>query len=136
MHDAEVKHLEMLCKYYRYERISIHRYGEVCKPGYSFSGTSAGAAGHFTQVVWKGTVSLGIGMATAKSKSGLLCTYIVGRYRPPGNFIGDYKENVPKGEFSKDTCVKLDEMVKNITKGISHHLCSLFSSDSFDLDLF
>ena len=56
-------------------------------------------------------------MATVKSKSGLFCTYIVARYRPPGNFIGDYKGNVPKGEFSKDTCTKLDEMVKNVTKG-------------------
>ena len=98
----------------------FYRYGEVCKPGYSFSGTSAGAAGHFTQVVWKGTVSLGIGMATGKSETGLFCSYVVARYRPPGDFIGEYKENVPKGEFNKEICAKLDEMVKNITKGISY----------------
>ena len=98
------------------------RYGEVCKPGYSFSGTSAGAAGHFTQVVWKGSSQLGIGVATGKSKTGLFCTYIVARYRPPGNFIGEYKENVPKGKFNKDVCSKLDQMAKNVSKGISIYM--------------
>ena len=73
-----------------------------------------------------------MGKATAKSKSGLLCTYIVARYRPPGNFIGDYKENVPKGQFTKGTCSKLDEMLKNITTGIYRQFCSRFRIDSFD----
>ena len=59
-------------------------------------------------------------MATGKSETGLFCSYVVARYRPPGDFIGEYKENVPKGEFNKDICAKLDEMVKNITKGISY----------------
>ncbi len=51
-------------------------------------------------------------MATGKSKSGLFCTYVVARYRPPGNFIGAYKENVPVGDFKKEICAKLDDMVK------------------------
>jgi len=48
-------------------------------------------AGHFTQVVWKGTQELGLGMAT---KSGR--TVIVATYNPPGNYIGEYTKNVMK----------------------------------------
>lgn len=36
--------------------------------------------GHFTQVVWKGSTELGVGMATNGNK-----VYVVGQYRPPGN---------------------------------------------------
>ena len=89
------------------------RYSEVCRPGYSFGGSSTGATGHFTQVVWKESTELGIGKATTK-KNGMLCTYVVGRYRPAGNFIGNYKPNVPKGEFNKGLCSKLDNMIKRL----------------------
>ena len=45
--------------------------------------------GHFTQLVWKESAKLGIGKATGtkKNKDGTLmhCTYVVGRYLPPGN---------------------------------------------------
>ena len=48
--------------------------------------------GHFTQVVWKKTESLGI--AKAKSpKSGKII--VVANYEPAGNWIGQYKDNVP-----------------------------------------
>ena len=48
--------------------------------------------GHFTQVVWKKTQSLGI--AKAKSpKSGKII--VVANYEPAGNWIGQYKDNVP-----------------------------------------
>lgn len=36
--------------------------------------------GHFTQVVWKGSTELGVGMATNGNK-----VYVVGQYRPAGN---------------------------------------------------
>ncbi|KAK2040934.1 PR-1-like protein [Colletotrichum somersetense] len=39
--------------------------------------------GHYTQAIWKGTYKLGI--ATASSGS---TTYVVARYSPPGNYIG------------------------------------------------
>ncbi|XP_057300775.1 Golgi-associated plant pathogenesis-related protein 1-like [Hydractinia symbiolongicarpus] len=38
--------------------------------------------GHFTQVVWKSTTTIGVGMA--RSASG---TYIVARYHPRGNYV-------------------------------------------------
>lgn len=36
--------------------------------------------GHFTQVVWKSSTELGVGMATNGKK-----VYVVGQYRPAGN---------------------------------------------------
>ena len=46
--------------------------------------------GHFTQVVWKGTKEVGIGIASAKNQC-----IVVGSYRPAGNMIGDFSNNVP-----------------------------------------
>ena len=93
------------------------RYAEVCKPGYNFdSEQSAGGTGHFTQVVWKGSDTLGIGKASAE-KNGMYCTYVVGRYKKAGNFMGKYKENVEKGTFSKSMCDKLDDMIGNMGQG-------------------
>ncbi|KAI0154443.1 glycoside hydrolase family 128 protein [Xylariaceae sp. FL1272] len=43
-----------------------------------------GSYGHYTQCMWKSTTKLGMGWAK-DAKGGV---YIVGRYSPPGNFIG------------------------------------------------
>lgn len=51
------------------------------------------ATGHFTQLVWKGSHMLGVGVAVANGK-----TYVVTRYAPPGNWEGEYKANVEKAE--------------------------------------
>ncbi|XP_076661420.1 uncharacterized protein LOC143365263 [Halictus rubicundus] len=45
---------------------------------------------HFTQLVWKGTTSMGIGMAIGDEGE----TYIVCFYQPPGNVPEEYAENV------------------------------------------
>ena len=91
----------------------------MCKPGYSFgSEQSGGGTGHFTQVVWKGSSVLGIGKADAE-KNGMYCTYVVGRYKKAGNFIGKYKENVEKGSFSQDICGKLEQMIADMGSGKS-----------------
>lgn len=49
--------------------------------------------GHFTQVVWKATTKLGVAKATAHH-GGFYVTYIVARYSPPGNYQGQFAENV------------------------------------------
>ena len=47
---------------------------------------------------------MGIGKAT-RVKADLLCTYIVARYRPSGNVLGDVKGNVLRGSLdSKHFC--------------------------------
>ena len=45
--------------------------------------------GHFTQVVWKKSVLLGVGMATDGTDY-----YVCAHYGPAGNYSGQYAENV------------------------------------------
>ena len=76
------------------------RYKEVCD--YDFNtGKAKGdkVVGHFTQVVWKTSVELGIGRSVKGD-----CTYVVGRYKPPGNWIGQEKENVLQGSYDPSFC--------------------------------
>ena len=47
----------------------------------------------------------------------MICTYVVGRYKKAGNFMGKYKENVEKGSFSRNVCEKLDQMISDIGSG-------------------
>lgn len=47
--------------------------------------------GHFTQVVWKGSRKMGIGLATNPSTQS---TFVVARYLPPGNYQGMFPQNV------------------------------------------
>ena len=75
----------------------------MCDPGYNFnSGGFSGGTGHFTQVVWKGSTKLGIGRAESE-QNGMKCAYIVGRYKPAGNMMGDFPENVVKGSFDANS---------------------------------
>lgn len=53
---------------------------------------SVSIAGHFTQLVWKSTKSMGIAMV--KGKSGRIV--IVANYNPPGNIMGQFMDNVLK----------------------------------------
>lgn len=46
-------------------------------------------AGHFTQVVWRGTTALGCGMSQCGGNDIWVCNYA-----PPGNMEGDFKANV------------------------------------------
>lgn len=64
-------------------------YSEVKDYNFSKSGWQTNT-GHFTQVVWKGSKELGIGKA--KSADGKV--FVVGRYRPAGNNMRAFKENV------------------------------------------
>jgi len=65
-------------------------YSEIAK--YTFGQEPrGGGTGHFTQCVWKASEELGIGIA--KSASGK--KIVVGNYKPAGNFMGKYNENVP-----------------------------------------
>ena len=70
--------------------------------------------GHFTQVVWKNSITFGIGKAVGK-KNGMTCTYIVARYRPAGNYMGQFQMQVLPGSFTESMCSKLDDMLKDIS---------------------
>ncbi|KAM0476815.1 hypothetical protein ACHAPX_006241 [Trichoderma viride] len=67
-------------------------YGQSNPP----SGLDLDAFGHFTQVVWKGSTK--VGCATVQCPSGSVLSlpswYTVCNYGPPGNFGGEYGDNV------------------------------------------
>jgi len=50
--------------------------------------------GHFTQVVWKGTTSIGVGVATVPDPKYGSSTVVVVNYSPPGNCQGQFPQNV------------------------------------------
>ncbi|KAK7424484.1 hypothetical protein QQX98_000449 [Neonectria punicea] len=53
--------------------------------GETISETNYLTFGHYTQVIWKSTTK--VGMAIASGTNGE--TYVVARYSPPGNYIGE-----------------------------------------------
>jgi len=66
-------------------------YSEESKYDYANPGWQP-EAGHFTQMVWKGTTEIGCGMALCSS--GDWSHVWVCQYNPPGNVIGAFAENV------------------------------------------
>jgi len=48
--------------------------------------------------VWKESTKLGIGRAESQ-QGRMKCAYIVGRYKPAGNMMGQFGRNVLKGGF-------------------------------------
>ncbi|KXJ08635.1 ectin [Exaiptasia diaphana] len=47
--------------------------------------------GHFTQVVWKATKRVGVGISSSGKEY-----RVVARYSPPGNYFGQFAENVER----------------------------------------
>jgi uncharacterized protein YkwD len=66
-------------------------YAEIKYYNYNAPGFSK-ATGHFTQVVWKSSKSIGVGVA--KGRDGT--TYVVVNYYPQGNYQGQFSANVPR----------------------------------------
>ncbi|KAM7352214.1 uncharacterized protein ACRADG_004848 [Cochliomyia hominivorax] len=79
-----------------YEEIKDYNFN---KPGFSSN------TGHFTQVVWKSSKELGVGILTKDNR-----TWIVCNYNPPGNMMGNYKENV--APLLVDTAAKIIDKMK------------------------
>lgn len=50
-------------------------------------------AGHYTQLVWRGSEQLGIGLARTIDANGV-SYYVVCNYYPPGNIMGQFATNV------------------------------------------
>jgi len=83
-------------------------YKEVCLYNFNYPRFDS-RTGHFTQVVWKRSTSLGIGFArgsyTFNGKRFANCLFVVGRYREHGNVTGAFPQNVVRGRFNyQATC--------------------------------
>jgi uncharacterized protein YkwD len=65
-------------------------YNEVSSYNYS-TGAFSSRTGHFTQVIWKNSTQVGCGKAQCNGQTLYVC-----RYSPPGNYAGEFKENVPR----------------------------------------
>ncbi|KAJ6644420.1 Cell wall protein PRY3 [Pseudolycoriella hygida] len=63
-----------------YDEVKVYNYN---RPGFSLQ------TGHFTQVVWKSSRNFGFGCAYGNGK-----TVCAGLYSPPGNYPGQFRENV------------------------------------------
>jgi uncharacterized protein YkwD len=63
-------------------------YDEIAKYKFPNGGFSM-ATGHFTQVVWRGTTQVGCGVSHCNNMDIWVC-----EYDPPGNWEGQYRENV------------------------------------------
>ena len=65
-----------------YDEIKYYNFN---RPGFSSQ------TGHFTQVVWKKSTRLGVGIGFSSDDRKV---YVVTNYSPPGNFQGQFGENV------------------------------------------
>merc|ERR1712038_354611 len=75
-----------------YDEVTDEWYAEERLYDY-YAGMGSPDTGHFTQVVWRSSTKLGIGIGKGKVDN-MFCTWIVGRYSPAGNVQGHYRENV------------------------------------------
>uniref|UniRef100_A0A671Q7C0 SCP domain-containing protein n=1 Tax=Sinocyclocheilus anshuiensis TaxID=1608454 RepID=A0A671Q7C0_9TELE len=95
-------------------RTLMHSNGEYGENVYyAWSSANKKLTGHFTQVVWKDTNEVGVGLATDGNT-----TFVVGQYLPAGNIsnAGYFERNVlpasskadfkptPSGEFGMTVC--------------------------------
>lgn len=71
-------------------------YDEVASYKFPNGGFSM-QTGHFTQVVWRGTTAVGCGRSRCKGMDIFVC-----EYDPPGNWEGQYRENVLPRSCRKD----------------------------------
>ncbi|KAL3318523.1 hypothetical protein Ciccas_002801 [Cichlidogyrus casuarinus] len=70
---------------------SNHWYSEI--KDYNFDGDEQLNCGHFSQLIWKDCKEAGFGVALSADKKKV---FVVGRYLPPGNWRGQWKENIPR----------------------------------------
>ena len=57
------------------------------KKDYTYSKlSSGGSTGHYTQMIWKNTTQIGVGVAIGANGD----IYVVANYSPAGNYIGEF----------------------------------------------
>lgn len=69
------------------------RYYDWNNPGFSME------TGHFTQVVWKASTEIGVGIAIYPDSQYGHRSVVAINYRPPGNYLGQFEQNVLPPRF-------------------------------------
>ena len=85
--------------------LSKLRYSEIKDYDFNRGGYKSGT-GHFTQIVWKGSTRLGVGIATRGSK-----VVVVARYSPAGNFMRRFKEHVHRQKPGGKAYINLSPLI-------------------------
>ncbi|XP_074112024.1 uncharacterized protein LOC141535790 isoform X3 [Cotesia typhae] len=73
--------------------------------------------GHFTQIVWRSSTELGVGMA--RNRNGEV--YVVCNYNPAGNFLGSFMENVLPPVESTSSPSRFIARLKISSKTLDQH---------------
>lgn len=63
--------------------------------------------GHFSQMVWRSSTEIGVGKA--KTRCGKI--FVVANYKPAGNVIGEFQNNVYPPEKSSQQSDELEGML-------------------------
>ncbi|KAL8681136.1 MAG: hypothetical protein Q9186_002729 [Xanthomendoza sp. 1 TL-2023] len=79
---------------------AVNGWGEEGKKYKFDDGKFDEKTGHFTQVVWKATTSVGCGATWCSGQSGTPGWFLVCQYSPAGNVQGAFRKNVQKEEGS------------------------------------
>ncbi|KAJ6639770.1 Protein PRY2, partial [Pseudolycoriella hygida] len=72
------------------------KYYDWKHPGFSMK------TGHFTQLIWKSSIEIGVGIATFPDKRYKQRTVVCINYRPPGNVSNQFSQNVLPPRVSLD----------------------------------
>lgn len=79
-------------------------YKEIAQYDYSHPGFTM-QTGHFTQLVWRSSVEIGVGIATYPDPKYRHRTVVCINYRPPGNVQGQFQQNVLPPSISLESIV-------------------------------
>ncbi|KAL9930591.1 uncharacterized protein ACN427_014992 isoform 1-T1 [Glossina fuscipes fuscipes] len=94
-------------------------YGEINNYNFKRPGFHQ-TTGHFTQLIWKKTKQLGVGVAVEGR-----VTFVVCNYEPHGNVVDHFAENVPQllSAFLKDekSLLRTEHILQNLT----YHICNV-----------
>lgn len=100
---------ENIFEYYSTDTKEYPTIIDVCKKfkdegkEYDYEENTNAIAPHFTQMIWKDSKELGIGIK--KSANGRV--FVVFNYNPPGNVEGKYISNVSPPQPNKNQCIKV-----------------------------
>lgn len=75
-------------------------YAEIKDYDFATGKSKGGAIGHFTQLLWDTTKTFGVaitemcGLICQKYGKGMTQKFVIGRFKPPGNYIGQFVKHV------------------------------------------